>query len=1098
MSQFLGNSNFDFSEVLDISDLDYDGLHIPTERVGQIVGNYKDDTQRKTKGFDEDSTEDVPVVLPRYKVRICGESDGVDDEDLPWAYPPYKSSGLGPGESFEDELAPNTFVAVDEDKDGNLYIAKVYPNTKESLQQAQGACTAKSGFLPGRTVDILHETWNNESIFGTEIIGTWLPTLGDKKQDKDAKPGAEFDRPCPTDKDKGGMSKINTTISNLIEQVEDLQDDIQGIQDAVEDASQVIADGITWLVQEIRKWILSKTSTIINQLTNIAPLASRFAINDATNRALQIISCLFLRMLLNLAKMIRDALMSFVRRIVNMSACVLETFLSNFIGQLVGQLTAAINRALSAVSSLLGSVISFGNEILSFIESLFDFLTCRDLYEQQCAEAKKWNLLRGANNPPITLDIASIFRSAQNVSANFQAVANIPSDVSSTNFTFDPGGALDDALTNCNVDSILCGPPRITFFGGDGGGATGNAVISSAGQLLGVDIVLPGEYVTPPLVSIDTDCGNGNGATAIAGIGTTTAFIGIGTTMATGVGPGIGTTVAQGVGPTGIATVGVGVTVGIVTGVTQVVIPNTGYGYTSHPSGSRGGMGRTWAGRCQTIVKRANATWDTPHSEGDVVCLGYGDMVQFPGGSPITIDCSFNADTIPGAIVTGDNPCYADMTTFGNGGGNDNDDTATNIGWTPKSMIGFDDSAGTQAGVAPVQFLVTTGSMFENNITIEGLLNVTGPEQGPPGSGTFLPGIGWDNKIQLRRTINVEVQVGQVYTVRVRNTDGRSWTGTRIRFNQVAGRNHRLEVEDHTDYDWTDIRCTASIGQFYDIENRADGTAVCKFRVAPAENLPNVFGYILDYPYARSLGFSDQDIRYYLAGVDGNSGYYTSVLGNRLGPIMQTKIDDPEWGKLPATFLSIPGTTSNSNNSAGVFDLTTSMASARALGFTDQDIRYYLTNRYFGRIGPGVQALLDDPNWAPLANFSVCFTAPGCGDDLGDLTGALRYPVIPVCGDPVPLGPGVGYSCADDTVSIIPDRGATAEIAECRDGGIIRIRITNRGGPFDEMPKIVINSETGHGAEFLGTLDFLRPEDVEMPEGTVPLQVIDCVGKVFE
>ena len=1239
-------ADFCASEYIDFKGAET--LKVPTERVAQIVGNYKNDTLRTKKGFEDSAAEDVPTVLPRYKVRIFGETEGVEDADLPWAYPPYKASGLGPGESFEDELAPNTFVAVDDDKDGNLYIVKVYPNTQEQLARGNGNGEVKSGFLPGVTPDILHQAEGGTSTTGgsttgsplasSEVNSNWVPSKADEKQDEDAKEGAEFDRPCPTDKDKGGITGMERTISNLITEVENLQQDVQGIQNAVNDASAAILDGISWLVQEIRRWVLSQTSTLINQLVNLAPLASRFVANDATNRALSIISCLFLRLLLGLEQMIRDLLNEMIDTVLNMGTCVLENFLANFIGQLVGQLTAAINAALGAISSLLGSVISFGNEILEFVSSLIDFLTCRDLYEQQCATAKTWNILKGAEGSNITLDVNSIFEAAEGISNSFQAVTEVPSDIGSMEFTFDPGGALDDALTQCDVDSLLCGPPTVNFFGGDGAGASGNAVVSSTGQLLGVDIIMPGSYTTPPLVSIDTECGNGNGGTAIAGIGSTSVFVGIGTTQ-TGLGPSgtgtlsptgigsniIGTFVRPGVtipgggggtgGTTGITTGGTtlgslscgiyldatgwtgpkdisflvtesssifhtiniagignfpenvfdtvktvmggryyrceapngtlhiggdvpnnnapyrlvveeggddwddmvmdirgnaapfieipclpggatpgGIGTATVTGVTKVLIPNTGYGYTASPNGSRGGMGRVWAGRCQTIVKRANRKWDPPYDPGEVVHLGYGDMVQFPAGSPIDINCSFRATMIPGSIVTGVNPCYKDMSSFGNGGGGlGAGNTSLSSGWQPKSMLGFDDSAGVFAGTQEVQFLVTTGSMFENNITIDGVLDVTGPEQGPPNSGTFLPGIGWDNKIQIRETITATINTSQVYTVTVRNTDGRSWTGTRIRFNQIAGRNHRLEVEDHTDYDWTDIRCEASMGQFYDIENRADGTAVCKFRVDPWPNLPNVFGYIIDYPYARSLGFNDQDIRYYLAGIDGQSGYYTSVLGNALGPLMQEKIDDPNWGKLPATFTSVSSWSGSvGSNPAGIFDLS-SVAAAKAQGFTDQDIRFYLTNRYLGRIGPGVQALLDDPNWGPLADFKVSFTTPACPPSgIGTYP---RYPIIPVMDDPTPLTPGTGYSCSDDTVSVIPDRGAKLSIADC-DGGIIRLRVDNPGGPFDEIPRIVINSETGYGAEFLASLKFLRPG--EMPEGTTPLQVIDCVGKVFE
>ena len=167
-------ADFCASEYIDFKGAET--LKVPTERVAQIVGNYKNDTLRTKKGFEDSAAEDVPTVLPRYKVRIFGETEGVEDADLPWAYPPYKASGLGPGESFEDELAPNTFVAVDDDKDGNLYIVKVYPNTQEQLARGNGNGEVKSGFLPGVTPDILHQAEGGTSTTAVSNTHLTLPT----------------------------------------------------------------------------------------------------------------------------------------------------------------------------------------------------------------------------------------------------------------------------------------------------------------------------------------------------------------------------------------------------------------------------------------------------------------------------------------------------------------------------------------------------------------------------------------------------------------------------------------------------------------------------------------------------------------------------------------------------------------------------------------------------------------------------------------------------------------------------------------------------------------------------------------------------------
>ena len=64
----------------------------------------------------------------------------------------------------------------------------------------------------------------------------------------------------------------------------------------------------------------------------------------------------------------------------------------------------------------------------------------------------------------------------------------------------------------CNVGPVDCGPPNVVFFGGGGSGGAGNPVINAIGEVLGVDIILPGQYTSPPVIDFVDNCGNGKGA----------------------------------------------------------------------------------------------------------------------------------------------------------------------------------------------------------------------------------------------------------------------------------------------------------------------------------------------------------------------------------------------------------------------------------------------------------------------------------------------------------------------------------------------------------------------------------------------------------
>ena len=104
------------------------------------------------------------------------------------------------------------------------------------------------------------------------------------------------------------------------------------------------------------------------------------------------------------------------------------------------------------------------------------------------------------------------------------------------------GGALA-AAEGClgGPGNILrCGPPEVVFWGGEGGGATGNAVVNTLGEIIGVDIITSGNYVKPPFIDIKDSCGIGRGAIAIPVLGPipdSPSGPGIGTTGGSG-GPG--------------------------------------------------------------------------------------------------------------------------------------------------------------------------------------------------------------------------------------------------------------------------------------------------------------------------------------------------------------------------------------------------------------------------------------------------------------------------------------------------------------------------------------------------------------------------------
>jgi hypothetical protein len=72
-----------------------------------------------------------------------------------------------------------------------------------------------------------------------------------------------------------------------------------------------------------------------------------------------------------------------------------------------------------------------------------------------------------------------------------------------------------ESQLRCNTGAWRCGPPQVEFFGGGGSGAVGDAIVNNIGEVLGVNLRYGGQgYTSPPFVTFNDNCGQGNFASA--------------------------------------------------------------------------------------------------------------------------------------------------------------------------------------------------------------------------------------------------------------------------------------------------------------------------------------------------------------------------------------------------------------------------------------------------------------------------------------------------------------------------------------------------------------------------------------------------------
>jgi len=572
--------------------------HSSELKLAQIVSNraFKESSTSKlfkkefsgdevTVGDEENNKIKKTSKVPQVKIRILGEQpESGSGEKYDWAYLPHDGSNplWSTGNKF---LAQGTWVYVYRDPISNEYfVDRISPNTVCELSPKE------SGFQPGDDFLLIPDTMYKKGVGipdCAEVFNTQVPAEIDEKQDEIGAEELNFSTWCVSKKAenvgegiKGDLDKAKKTSERLTESFKFLRDfkvdvdqsidNIKGVgvgsnvtfwqslrnnevtlasfnntiriyRQNLSDVSGWVSDHLVKLFTNMKQKILRQTNIAANFAKGFFPNSARFITNEYWDLIAKAIACAWNAVIRALPGLVDQALTAFFQKFVNTVNCLVENFIGGFLGQLLGQVAGLVQgvfngviNALSKVSDLAGSVLSLVDAIGNALDNILSILKC----EFECFADEKnvirYNILDGAK-PSFSLNFGAIFDKVKDVAAKFEAVTNIPDDISNYDFRIDIDGLLEDMFdtTNCNSGPVFCGVPDVTFWGvNETATAVGNAVVSPDGDLVGVDIVENGEYNDPPLIDIDDKCKNGHGGVGKVIIGPVTGIgtVGVGTT----------------------------------------------------------------------------------------------------------------------------------------------------------------------------------------------------------------------------------------------------------------------------------------------------------------------------------------------------------------------------------------------------------------------------------------------------------------------------------------------------------------------------------------------------------------------------------------
>ena len=641
--------------------------------IGQIANDSW--TQNLTGSTSSDTTvSDSPGFGYRYQVRIMGyhtaDDNQLKDEDLPWAAVMYPVTSGGGGDTTfetpalkrgnfvygffldgEDAQQPvimgilgyNQYQAIYKEKPKPFVPFRGFNNTNP---------VANYGILLNKEENPVREDITQTPDNSNRGVGSPSSAQNNNVtrpiEEESGKKRKTLSLPYTCDKSKS-PGQIQKDIQNMIQNIENAKKGLKNFQKSitnpiqfegqqigiqeyiqiqVDRAARSVSGWIRDRIAGAQEWITRKINNGLKDLYFLLFPDKQSDAKAAVETAMDLLACLFKKIIKNLFKIVRDALLSIVDRFINVPLCAAENILAAILGKLVGLINAAVSAILAPLEVIFGA-IDIVIDVLGFIEGILSFLSCEE--KPECPELESWSLWDGGDVASPSFDPTSLINKVQDFASN------VTESIDPDNFDFDLD--FSDLFSEvCNVDAVFCGPPNVVFWGGSGSGATGNVIVSAVGDILGVDITNSGfGYGTrSPFLNFEDSCGNGVGATGIVILGSVSPLTdNNGNTVVDDNGNVIYTPDPN----------------GNETGVTGVVVEDSGTGYLSVPNGSQGGDGRTWSNVEDTTRRNADGTWDIPYNPGETFEVLPGDTVRTPIGSIVEINNSDGTtDTLLGGI----------------------------------------------------------------------------------------------------------------------------------------------------------------------------------------------------------------------------------------------------------------------------------------------------------------------------------------------------------------------------------------------------------------------------------------------------------------
>ena len=482
----------------------------------------------------------------RYKVRILGyHTDNISelpDEDLPWAGVMMPTTAGSGGGGFSQSARINQ---------GDIVVGFFLDGDDAQIPVIMGAF-GKTQFTPsdqpstpfapftGYTTNIKRpDTKSDRESAGQSSQDQKQPRniqdVGPLNQNNEGKGKAKEVKAssatgnvitfADTTEDNFA-TEVTGILGNLINVITEGTDFLQDIQNATKKIQVLANQFVGTLFNSLYKALIPLLKNGLDLLyasvfastgSHLLGVAAQEAMVLPLKAVQDAIICVSSKIINGLGDTLKDLIESTVLEVVNFGVCTAEQFLGSFLNGIIDDISSGLDSVMGGISKILGpafKIVDFLRGSVDVIKSIQDFFSCNQTADKSNG-VKEWTIGYGPKNKAKVNDILD----------NALELANISNALSAITPQTSPFTKPD-----CGTPTS-CGGPTVSFFGGNGIGGAGKALmggivnntdglgeitssVARTGSIIGVEITDPGSKYSyaPPMVTFEDSCGLGYGA----------------------------------------------------------------------------------------------------------------------------------------------------------------------------------------------------------------------------------------------------------------------------------------------------------------------------------------------------------------------------------------------------------------------------------------------------------------------------------------------------------------------------------------------------------------------------------------------------------